>query len=74
MEDKLRYDYYLVTVPSDAFGTVKDAEEWAIGQARESAHLYVLPCDWRATLLYTGCGVMRFRVRRRRLRPGGARR
>lgn len=66
---EVRYDYYTIDVPSDAFVSEADAGHCAINEARDRARIYCMPCDWSATLLSKDGWTMRFRVRRRRNAP-----
>jgi hypothetical protein len=42
-----KYDYYTVEIPSDWEKNANIRFGLAIGEARERARLFVLPCDWR---------------------------
>lgn len=64
----MRYDYYTIGIPGDAFETLKEASDCAIDEARDRASLYCIPCDWCATVISGEIGdyEITFRVRRRR--------
>ena len=67
-----KYDYFMVTLPSDL---IQDETTWAaqmcevaINEARESARIFAIPCEWQAELLSGSPDSFEsvFRVRRKR--------
>jgi hypothetical protein len=65
---KYKRDYYRVTVPGDLAGDIETLGQHAIGEAKERARLYCVPCEWSARLIDGGIGdfAVVFRVRRTR--------
>jgi len=61
---KLKYHYYVVEVPTEAFDTDEARGHAAIDEARERAHLYCMPANWSATKLSEGFEYTKFKVRR----------
>jgi len=44
-------DYYTIELPGDLFDNAEDFESYAIDVARERARLYVIPCEWQASMV-----------------------
>lgn len=65
MSGKFRYDYYTVDVPTD-LGTMSERADVAINEARETARLWVVPCEWEVIDISPFDSAVRVRRRRRR--------
>lgn len=67
-----KYDYFMITLPSDLIQVETDWAaqmcDVAINEARESARIFAIPCEWQAELLSGSPDSFEsvFRVRRRR--------